>query len=580
MTVIDTLNQTYKMDVLGLGQSTSQVLTEALENKSTLLVPTDNALKLTKTAALNNIVSCMQDIYSVHKEGSTQGSTPGSGGGVCASLPRPLLELISFTALDEDALEMISIYQDRFAQGLLIDSPEERGIVIYGLEAGNVTLRDASGLVFEDPERMNVEGRVAVYILPVDETFQLEVASDHAFEIGIYEAGSDDTNRKTFRHEVQVDTKLTATMAIGSTADYSLELDYDDDGVFDKTLNTQVTTLDIVKPQITDLSPGQSVTVSEKDVSIIASYTDNPGGIGIDTQAIKIFVDGVDLTSDTYLQPEILYLTVPDIEVGEHTVRLVVSDLDGNATVAEWTFTVQRRPSISLNTTNLMFVIGGGVFLILLLGTVFTVIYRRKRRQPKLQHPQQKFQAAGQAGTVQDQQGNWWYQDTNTGIWHIWNGQTWQAAQMGPAVPPPPASQTLEAKPKGKGCLLTIIVVVIMSALVFGGIALVALEYFPTLNIPPASTVSVDELLKNGGGGLLIVLLGTLLLRGGFKSISTRRAIVEDEFGRRSEKRGCSAILTGFGQVFMGLMLLIAGLGLIALALYQQLLPLLGYSLV
>jgi len=78
----------------------------------------------------------------------------------------------------------------------------------------------------------------------------------------------------------------------------------------------------------------------------------------------------------------------------------------------------------------------------------------------------------------------------------------------------------------------------------------------------------------------LLTLLGTLLLRGGFKSIATRRAIVEDEFGRRHEKRGCSAILNGFGQVFLGLILLIAGLGLIALALYQQLIPLLGYSLV
>jgi len=484
--------------------------------------------------------------------------------------------------LDEDVAEQLSIYQDRFAQGLLLDTPDERGIVVYGLEAGDVTLRDASGVVFEDPERMNVEGRVAIYILPVDETFQLEVASDQAFDIGVYEAGSDETNRKTFRHEVQAGTNLTAIMAIGSNSDYSLELDYDNDGVFDKTLNTQVTTLDIVKPQITDLNPEQSVTVSEKDVSIIASYTDNPGGIGIDTQAIKIFVDGVDLTFDTYLQPEILYLTVPDIGDGEHTIRLVVSDLDGNATIEEWTFSVQQESSIAVNTTNLLIVIGAGAFLILLIGTVFAIFVRRKRRQPKLQQPQQKFQDTGQAGTVQDQQGNWWYQDTNTGIWHIWNGQNWQAAQIGPAVspPPPPASQTLETKPKGKGCLLTIIVVGIMSVLVFGGIALVALEFFPTLNIPPAPTVSVDELLKYGGGGLLITLLGTLLLRGGFKSISTRRAIVEDEFGRKREKRGCSAILTGFVQVFMGFLLLIAGLGLIALALYQQLLPLLGYSLV
>lgn len=119
-----------------------------------------------------------------------------------------------------------------------------------------------------------------------------------------------------------------------------------------------------------------------------------------------------------------------------------------------------------------------------------------------------------------------------------------------------------------------------MSALVIGGFTLVAFGFFPTLIIQPASTVSIYELLKIGGGGLLLTLLGTLLLRGGFKSIATRRAIVEDEFGTRHEKRGCSAILNGFGQVLLGLILLIAGLGLIALALYQQLIPLLGYTLV
>jgi len=579
--VIDTLNQTYKMDVLALGQKTAQVLTEGLEIQSTLLTPSTNALNLTKTGAFNNIIECMQDIYSVHKEKSTQGSTTNSGGGVCAMVPRPLLELFPFTALDEDVAEQLSIYQDRFAQGLLLDSPEERGIAIYGLEAGNVTLRDASGLVFEDPERMNVEGSVAIYLLPVDETFELEVASDHDFDIGIYEAGSDDTNRKTFRHKVQVDTSLTASMAIGSTSDYSLELDYDDDGVFDKALNAQVTTLDVVKPHVTELYPEPMTTITDEEVYVFARYADNPGGTGIDIQANKIFVDGIDLTSDTFMGPEILSLTLSDIEPGEHYIRLVVSDLDGNATITEWTFTIQSEFSNSLDAANPIFVNGAGVFVILLIGSVLAFSFRRKQRQAKLQHPQQKFQGEGQAETVQDQQGNWWYQDPDTGIWHFWDGQTWQVAQTGPVIPPPPPpGQVSAAKPKGKGCLLTLFVVGIMSVLVFGGVTLVAFNFLPTLTIPSASTVSIEELLKNGGGGLLITLLGTLLLRGGFKSIVTKRAIVEDEFGRRSEKRGCSAVLTGFGQVFLGFILLTAGLGWIALAVYQHLLPLLGYSLV
>ena len=47
--------------------------------------------------------------------------------------------------------------------------------------------------------------------------------------------------------------------------------------------------------------------------------------------------------------------------------------------------------------------------------------------------------------------------------------------------------------------------------------------------------------------------------------------------GRRREKRGCSAMLSGLGQVLVGMVLLVGGLGLLALALYQQLLPLVGY---
>jgi len=414
----------------------------------------------------------------------------------------------------------------------------------------------------------------------VDETFQLEVASDHDFDIGIYEAGSDDTNRKTLRLKVQVDTSLTASMAIGSTSDYNLELDFDNDGVFDKALNAQVTTLDVVKPYVTELYPEPMTTISDEDVSVFARYADNPGGTGIDLQANKIFVDGIDLTSDTFMGPEILSLTLSDIEPGEHYIRLVVSDLDGNATVTEWAFTIQSEFSNSLDAANPIFVNGIGVFVILLIGSVLAFSFRRKQRQAKLQHPQQKFQGEGQAETVQDQQGNWWYQDPDTGIWQIWNGQSWQIAQVEPVFPPAPPSRTFAAEPKGKGCLPSIIVVCIMSALVIGGFTLVAFGFFPALTIPPASSVSINELLKIGGGGLLLTLLGTLLLRGGFKSIATRRVIVEDELGRRREKRGCLAILNGFGQMLIGLILLIAGLGLVALALYQQLLPLLGYSLV
>ena len=266
---------------------------------------------------------------------------------------------------------------------------------------------------------------------------------------------------------------------------------------------------------------------------------------------------------------------------GTHNLTLRAQDSAGNFSLANATIQVQSGEILTGMGSGLqsLWLIGFVALAALLgMGALFFIwLVLRKRRQPV---PVVVQGIPGQQpGTVQDKQGRWWYQDPNTGRWHFWNGQTWQVAQMGPAVPPSPTSQTFAARPEGKGCLLSIIVVGIMSALVIGGVTLVAFKFFSNLAIQPASTVSVYELLKNGGGGLLLTLLGTLLLRGGFKSIATRRAIVEDELGRRREKRGCSAILNGLGQVFLGLILLIAGLGMIALALYQQLLPLLGYSL-
>jgi hypothetical protein len=67
------------------------------------------------------------------------------------------------------------------------------------------------------------------------------------------------------------------------------------------------------------------------------------------------------------------------------------------------------------------------------------------------------------------------------------------------------------------------------------------------------------------------------LLNGGFKAISTRRAVVTDEWGRRREKRGCSAILNGLGQLLFGVICLSGGLGLVTLAFYQEILPWLGF---
>lgn len=113
--------------------------------------------------------------------------------------------------------------------------------------------------------------------------------------------------------------------------------------------------------------------------------------------------------------------------------------------------------------------------------------------------------------------------------------------------------------------------------LVGGAIALVALGYIPGGNITPATAFDGKKLLKFGGGGLLTSIIGVLMVRGGIHAVLARRMVVVDEDSRRRrEVRGCSAVINGLGQLLFGLILTAGGIGLLALAFFQQILPLLG----
>ena len=125
-------------------------------------------------------------------------------------------------------------------------------------------------------------------------------------------------------------------------------------------------------------------------------------------------------------------------------------------------------------------------------------------------------------------------------------------------------------------CLLSLFVGGIIGLIIVGGISLVAFKFFPGYQLEMGQG-DLTQILKMGGGGLLVTILGILLLNGGFKAIISRRVIVEDEWGRRREKRGCGAILNGVGQLFFGVVCLVGGLSLLTLAFYQEIMPWLGF---
>ena len=575
ITVIDALNQIYNTDVLGLGQSTAQVLTEELQRRVGQTSP--SLLTKAKASILNNIVSCIQDGYGVYKQTNQEGSS--SDCGRCSTfaslaplaLPVPVPSRVS--APDEINQQAVRNHIDQFIHGLLMDTPDQRAIVVSGLPAESVAILDAEGQLLDDPDLMSAGGGVAVYILPADNTYTLQVTAGSPFDVGVYQVGDSDEARKTHRHSLQPVSQVAASMYIGGASDYALTLDQDGDGAPDHTLQATVIVHDVVRPTITGTRPAQESTLSESTVTIQAEFADNPGGSGIDPQAIKIFVDGVDLTSSADVQPDSLSLTLSDFGTGEHTARLVVNDLYGNATAAEWTFSVQQGSSFSLNTTTLLLVAGGGALFLMGVVLVIGGVVFFSRRSQRSKSGQVRSQAPEH---IQDDQGRSWYQDRNTGGWYLWNGQEWQLVPG--AAPDIAAPQRAPAnKQRSRWSLpLSLIVSVIIGLIVFGGISLVAFNFFPDYQLELGDG-DLGQVLKMGGGGLLVTILGLLLLNGGFKAIISRRAIVEDEWGRRREKRGCSAILNGLGQLTFGVLCLAGGVGLMTLALYQEILPWLGF---
>ena len=131
-------------------------------------------------------------------------------------------------------------------------------------------------------------------------------------------------------------------------------------------------------------------------------------------------------------------------------------------------------------------------------------------------------------------------------------------------------------KKQRSGCLITFFISGLVALVVIGGISLVAFQFFPAYQLQIGQG-DLTEILKMGGGGALVSVLGLLMLHGGLKAIITRRTIVEDDWGRKREKRGCSAVINGLGRLFFGILLLVGGLGMMTLTLYQEVLPWLGF---
>jgi hypothetical protein len=144
----------------------------------------------------------------------------------------------------------------------------------------------------------------------------------------------------------------------------------------DNTFTPDEVSLDVIKPTIISMIPEDGTIVPVDGTFLMASFADNQDGSGIDINAVKLFVDGEDFTQLAEVNTGTLTLALSTLGVGDHTARLIVTDLDGNASETEITFTISQPDLLSqLTQLNPTLLIGIGVGLLVLIGLIIGSIF-------------------------------------------------------------------------------------------------------------------------------------------------------------------------------------------------------------
>ena len=99
--------------------------------------------------------------------------------------------------------------------------------------------------------------------------------------------------------------------------------------------------LDTIPPSVTITRPAQEHTENRRPI-ISATYTDDLSGV--DGQSIKLWLDDDPVDPDEMSITQVMFTPSSDLEFGQHTVKLEVSDTapTPNTAVQEWSFFVER----------------------------------------------------------------------------------------------------------------------------------------------------------------------------------------------------------------------------------------------
>ena len=99
--------------------------------------------------------------------------------------------------------------------------------------------------------------------------------------------------------------------------------------------------LDTIAPSVLNMRPSQEHTENRRP-TISATYTDNLSGVN--PASVTLWVDGDIVQPDSASATQVVYTPKDDLDFGEHTVRLQVSDKAPRVNTAdqEWVFFVER----------------------------------------------------------------------------------------------------------------------------------------------------------------------------------------------------------------------------------------------
>lgn len=94
------------------------------------------------------------------------------------------------------------------------------------------------------------------------------------------------------------------------------------------------------RPRLITMAPANNAKSTSGIVLIRATYSDWPGGTGINAKKIRLYVDNADRTKSAAVGSYGLHLQLRNVANGSHTVKLVLVDKAGNLRTVTRTFTV------------------------------------------------------------------------------------------------------------------------------------------------------------------------------------------------------------------------------------------------